>query len=127
MKIKTAILWSLLNGRNHPLVADADLTIHALRPLVDGLFPGINYFSVTGFGQVMRDCAIPVLRKRFPELLTTPSEAVQADALTEIAEPFLPSKGYEWQNSLAWKGRFDARLAAQSRPSRTTGSKRARA
>jgi len=38
-------------------------------PLVEGLFPGINYFSMTGFGQVMRDHVQPVLKKLFPKLV----------------------------------------------------------
>lgn len=59
----------------------------------------------------MRECVMPVLRKRHPELLAVPEAAVAPDAVMEIAEA-LTSKGYEWQDDPAWKERFAALLAA---------------
>ncbi len=90
---------------------ERDKTISELIPIVSALFPGINYYSITGFSQVMRDCAIPILKKRYPELLTTPAEKVKPKAMTEVATA-LPSKGYEWQNSARWKSKFEKLLAA---------------
>ncbi|OGY63945.1 MAG: hypothetical protein A3I89_00610 [Candidatus Harrisonbacteria bacterium RIFCSPLOWO2_02_FULL_41_11] len=111
MKVKTAVLWWLVNNKEHESLTDKDKTIEALMPLVEALFPGINYYSITGFSQVMRDCVIPVLKKRFSELLTTPAEAIKPKATTEIAK-VLPSKGYEWQESTKWRSKFEKILAA---------------
>lgn len=110
MKCKTAVLWWLVNDREHETLKKNEKTIEALVPLVSALFPGINYYSITGFSQVMRDCVIPVLKKRFPELLTTPAEKIKPRAMTEVAT-VLPSKGYEWQDSAKWRSKFEKLLA----------------
>ena len=90
MKCKRLVLWWLVNGNNEPArLTVADKKIETLMPLVNTLFPGINYYSVTGFGQVMIGCVIPVLKKRFPELTAMPDSAVAADDLfgEERGEP----------------------------------------
>lgn len=111
MKCKTAVLWWLVNNKEHEQLKEGDKKIEALMPLVETLFPGINYYSITGFSQVMRECVIPALKKRFPELLTTPVEAIKPKATTEVAK-LLPSKGYEWQDSPKWRSKFEKILAA---------------
>lgn len=111
MKIRTAVLWWLVNDKEHESLKEKDKTIEALMPLVEALFHGINYYSITGFSQVMRDCVMPVLKKRYPELLTTPAEEVRPRAMTEVAT-VLPSKGYEWQDSTKWQSKFQKLLAA---------------
>lgn len=111
MKIRTAVLWSLINKKEHESLEEKDKTIEALMPLVEALFPGINYYSISGFNHVMRDCVIPVLKKRHAKLLTTPAEKVKPRAMTEIATA-LPSKGYEWQDSTKWQSKFQKLLAA---------------
>ena len=107
MKVRTAVLWWLVNDKEHETLKlkQKERTMGALKPLVSALFPGINYYSILGFNQVMRDCVIPALKKRYPELLTTPAEKIKPKAMTEIAT-VLPSKGYEWQNSI-WKYEFE--------------------
>lgn len=110
MRVRTAVLWWLLNDKEHPSLKAKDKTIGAVEPLVHALFPGINYYSVTGFCQVMRECVMPVLKKRYPELLTIPEEKVRPRAMTEIAM-MLPSKGYEWQKSSRWWSKFQKLLA----------------
>ena len=111
MKVRTAVLWSILNGNDHESLSKKDKTIEALMPLVKALFPGINYYSITGFSEVMRNCMIPVLKKRHPELLTTPAEKIKPRAMTEVATALL-SKGYEWQDSTEWQSKFQKFLAA---------------
>ena len=111
MQCKTVVLWWLVNDKEHPDLKVGDRRIEALMPLVAALFPGINYYSVTGFTQVMRGCVIPVLKKRFPALLATTAEEVASEATTEIVEA-LPSMGYQWQDDPAWKAKFENLLAA---------------
>lgn len=111
MKFKKALVWSCITGQPHPSLNKKERTIEGVMPLVEELFPGIDYYSISGFSQVMNDCVIPVLKKQFPELLTTPAKAIKPGATIEIAK-VLPSKGYEWQDSSKWKSKFTRFLAA---------------
>ncbi|MCI0559871.1 MAG: hypothetical protein MN733_15380 [Nitrososphaera sp.] len=111
MKVRTAVLWWLVNDKEHESLKKKDRTIEKLMPLVEALFPGINYYSISGFSQVIHDCVIPVLKKRHPELLTTPAEKIKPRTMTEVATA-LASKGYEWQVSPEWKSKFQKLLAA---------------
>ncbi len=113
IKIKTSVLWSIINDKEHKSLKEKDKTIEALMPLVSALFPGINYYSITGFSQVMQKCVIPVLRKRYPELLTVAEGKISPKAMTEVTEA-LPSKGYEWQESTRWRSEFRKILLAIS-------------
>lgn len=106
VRMRKIVIWSLVNDREHEL-----LTAKAMTTLVATLFPGIDYYSITGFSQVMRECLIPVLKKRFPELRSVPSEQITANDAVEITE-FLPSRGYEWQVDNRWRSRFEKLLAA---------------
>lgn len=111
MKCKTAVLWWLINNKEHNQLKKRDKTIEALMPLVEALFPGIDYYSMSGFGEVMRECVIPALKKRFPELLTTPAEKIKPRTRMEVAV-MLPSKGYEWQDNPKWRSKFKKLLSA---------------
>lgn len=111
MKFKTVVLWWLVNYQEHKALKEKDTTVDALMPLVSALFPGIEYYSISGFSQVIRDCVVPALKKLHPELLTTPSEKIKPRAMTEVAA-VLPSKGYEWQRSVKWQSKFQKFLVA---------------
>lgn len=113
LRVKKAVLWWLVTGVVPTILTVDDQRIESLIPLVSALFPGINYHSsVTGFNQVMCACVIPVLKKRFPEFQTDlVGTVVQSDEEVEI-ELFLPSQGYEWQESEVWQKRFSELLAA---------------
>ena len=73
------------------------------------MFPGIIYYSLTGFGQVMQDCVRPAARKLFGNLEGIPAEEVSKE-LTEIT-PVLPVNGYEWCESAEWQAKFVRFLA----------------
>ena len=105
MKCKIVVIWWLVNDKKHDALKDKDKSIDALIPLVSALFPGINYYSVTGFTQVMRDCVIPALKKQFPQLLGIPASEIGSRTMVNIAE-VLRSKGYELQNSPRWQSKF---------------------
>jgi hypothetical protein len=111
IRVKKAVVWSLVNEREHELLTDKERTIDGLIPLVGALFPGINYYSITGFGEVLRGYVRPALKKRFPELQSTPAEQITRGTTVEITE-FLPSNGYEWQDNDSWRSRFEELLAA---------------
>ncbi|MEK7554506.1 MAG: hypothetical protein AAB518_00780 [Patescibacteria group bacterium] len=111
MKFKKALVWSCIAGQPHPTLNEEEQTINGFMPLVDTLFPGVNYYSVTGFGQVMKECVVPVLKKRFPHLKSLSAEDIESGELVEVTK-FLPSKGYEWKESMRWKAKFKKLLAA---------------
>ncbi|MEN9614000.1 MAG: hypothetical protein RLZZ347_307 [Candidatus Parcubacteria bacterium] len=105
MKCKQAVIWSLIHGKKHGSLNEKDVTIGATIPLVSALFPGINYYSIPGFNQVMRDCVLPILVKRFAHLQTIHASKIDPRATIEVVEA-LPSKGYEWQDSRRWMAKF---------------------
>ncbi len=111
MRIKKAVLWYLVTSQEHPFLTQDDKKIEALTPLVSALFPGINYYSITGFSQVMHDCVIPALKKQHPDLVTMTAAQVRPDVMAEVSE-VMPSRGYEWQDDQNWKARFRAYLIA---------------
>lgn len=82
-----------------------------MTPLVQALFPGIGCRSLQEILYVVNNYVVPALAKRHPELLTTPSESVKREAMTEIEE-VLPCEGYEWMTSPGWKRRFEEILDA---------------
>ena len=111
MEFKETVIWSLINWKKHKSLKDQDTTIEALMPLVDALFPGIDYYSITGFMAVKDECLVPVLKKLFPALQTMPEEKITRTKKVEI-NTFLKSKGYEWQDSKKWKLKFNELLKA---------------
>ncbi len=113
MKFKKLVVWWLVTEQEHPLLTNNDKKIETLMPLVQAVLPGVNYYSITGFSQVMKQCVMPVLKKRFSELATVSADDIarEPDAEVEVTE-FLPSKGYEWQDSDDWQDKFGKLLAA---------------
>lgn len=111
MKCKTIVLWWLVNGEEPKQLQAGEKKIEALMPLISTLFPGINYYSMTGFFQVMHQCVVPALKKLFPDFLSMHEHSITVDETTEVVE-LLPSNGYEWQNSPEWKAKRDAFLTA---------------
>ncbi len=111
MKFKKTLIWSCVTGKEHPLLGKKERTIEGVMPLVDALFPGVNYYSITGFGQVMRECVVPTLKKLFHDLESLSTDDIKAREMVKVVQ-FLPSKGYEWQNSAKWRSKFEKILAA---------------
>ena len=105
MRFKKTLVWSCTTGQPHPSLNKKEQTIEGVMPLVEALFPGVNYYSITGFGQVMKECVVPALKKLFPELQFLPAEDIKDGEEVEVAQ-FLPSKGYEWQDSSEWQTKF---------------------
>lgn len=113
MKCKKLVVWWLVTQQEHPLLTDNDKKIESLMPLVEGVLPGVSYFSITGFNQVMKQHVIPVIKKYFPELATVSADDIARDHAVEVEiTEFFPSKGYEWQVSSDWQAEFEKRLAA---------------
>ncbi len=104
-----AQVWSAIHGDNHPALSGDEKTIAGYMPLVEELFPGINYYSITGFGQVMRDYVQPALSKLFPDLGSKPATEVRRDR-TITVEAFLPSDGYEHLDNPQLKRKWEALL-----------------
>ncbi|MDP2651455.1 MAG: hypothetical protein Q8O98_02585 [bacterium] len=111
MRFKKTLVWSCITGQPHPSLDKKEQTIEGLIPLVEALFPSVNYYSITGFGQVMKGCVIPTLKKLFPELQSLSAEDIKEGENVEVAQ-FLPSKGYEWQESSKWQAKFNKLLVA---------------
>jgi hypothetical protein len=104
-----AQVWSAIHGNNHPSLIGDEKTIAGYMPLINALFPGINYFSITGFSQVMRDYVQPALLKKFPDLAKKSTQKVSRDRVVEV-EALLPSKGYEHLDNPKWKKKLEALL-----------------
>ena len=111
MKFKKTLIWSCITGEPHPSLNKKEQTIEGVMPLIEALFPGVNYYSITGFNQVMRECVVPALKKQFPQMKSSSTENIKAKERVEVTQ-FLPSKGYEWQDSLRWQAEFKKLLAA---------------
>lgn len=105
MQVKKAVVWWLLTNQNHPSLTDDDKQIEALMPLVDAMFPGINYYSVTGFHDVMHGCVAPALGKQFHALRRLSANQIGAGEMVNVTE-VMPSRGYQWQDDDEWKARF---------------------
>ena len=111
MQAKDTVLWSLINSDRHPAATDEDMTISTLMPMVKTLFPGIDYYSTSGFHSVMRECCIPALRHQFPGLIDSPADKVDLEQEREVTE-ILPSDGYQWQDDPAWKEQLATQIKA---------------
>lgn len=111
MEISRTLAWSFVNNEPHPKLDEKERKIEGAMPVISKLFPGINYFSLTGFYQVSRDYAGPVLAKLFPDLRGLPHREVDQDERVEISS-FLPSKGYQHKDDPRWKERLDELLEA---------------
>jgi hypothetical protein len=104
VRVKAIVLWWLIKGEEHPALTQNDKKISNLMPLIQALFPGMNYFSNTGFHAVMNAWVIPALWRQFPELATRPASHLRASAMFDIRE-VMPCNGYEWQTR-EWQERF---------------------
>ena len=96
MKVRMVLVWTLVNEKMHPGLRGKERTIEGTIPVLEALFPGINYYSVSGYNDVMNECGRPALKKLFPQPLGTTAEQIADDAMADIPK-ILPSKGYEWQ------------------------------
>lgn len=112
-KIRTALLWEILNNDMHPSLQESDRTFEAMTPLVQTLFPGIGCRSLEEILYVVNNYVVPALAKRHPELLATPLESVKREAMTEIEE-VLSCEGYEWMTGSDWRRSFEKNLEATS-------------
>ena len=108
-----AVLWSIINSEDHPHLSEDERKISGCMPLIKELFPGINYYSITGFAQVMRDYVQPVLSKLFPDIAKKKAHQIDRDRAYNI-EAFLPSEGYEHANDPAWGKKLDELLSTQT-------------
>jgi hypothetical protein len=106
-----AQVWSAIHGIEHPHLRGNEMTIEGYMPLIDTLFPGINYFSMTGFGQVMQNYVRPSLTKLFPAVVEKKAHQVDRDR-TLTVDALLPSEGYEHQDNPEWKEKLDTILEA---------------
>jgi hypothetical protein len=111
MELKNKVAWWLINDIVHPALTKEDQVVAALQPIAGTMFPGINYFSLTGFGSAMRTIVIPALKLVAPQLVGAPIESFDPEDSIEIPE-ILPSQGCEWQNSDEWEIRFKDKLEA---------------
>lgn len=110
MKFKKALIWSYTVGQLHPSLNKKEQTIEGAMPIIEALFPGVDYYSISGFNQVMQECVIPALKKRFPQLESLSAEDIKDGERVEVIQ-FLPSNGYEWQDSAKWQAKFKKILA----------------
>jgi hypothetical protein len=95
MKIKTIILWSLINSRRHPKLDKNDLRTDNLKSLALALFPGATW---TEFGSTLTQLlsvAQTVLWEQYKRLKSADPHSINPNEEIEIA-PFLPSNGLEW-------------------------------
>lgn len=107
LQIKKALVWSLITGIVHPSINEKEeMKILALMPILATLFPGVNYYSITGFSTLMHKYGIPALKKLFSEIKNLKGKDINVDEMLVIKEAFLPSKGYEWQNDPNWALKF---------------------
>lgn len=110
MNFNKTLIWSAVNKDYHPSIKDDEKTISTWMPLVKALFPGINYYCMSGFGQVFDGYVKPVLNKLFPELATLPAENCSDSETVEI-EAFLPSDGYQHLGDPSWKQNLQKKLS----------------
>ena len=110
MKIKKAIIWSIIHSKAHSSLGAEERGIDKLKPILPALFPGIEQCSTAVFRQVLHKLIKPVLEKLFPELITTEEKNVEDDEV-EIIE-LLPSDGDEWKYNPEWQEKFDRILSA---------------
>lgn len=112
MEFKTAVIWSLVNdSKEHESLWWYEMTAEKLQPLIQSLFPGIEYYCTCDeLDQFIRTRVIPLLKKWYPELRTTPAEEVKLHMRMEVPMA-LPSRGCEWKTP-EWQSGFERLLAA---------------
>ena len=110
-KFKKTLVWSMIHGKPHPTLTQEERKISGSMPLIDTLFPGINYYSISGFHQVTNDYVRPALKKLFPDLEGLGSEKVRVNGKVQI-DALLPSNGYEHLNDPQWKRKLEKLIQA---------------
>jgi len=110
VKVRAAVIWSLVNTGEkdikwHSSVTEEEKTVTNLMPIVSALFPGINYYSITGFISVMQRCVMPALKRLHPKLIGVTAGGFAINDNVRV-EAVLPSNGYEWQDS-DWQAKFE--------------------
>ena len=108
-RFKKTLVWSIINNEYHPKSTENERKIISWMPIIDKLFPGINYFSISGFHQVNHDYLRPVLTKLFPYLKGLDAEKIGENEKIEL-ESFLPSKGYEHLDNPEWEEKLEELL-----------------
>jgi len=108
-KYNEALIWSAIHSEIHPTLSGREKTIEGYMPLVSKLFPGIDYYSISGFNQVMQNYVRPTLSKLFPNLVEKSVETVNRNKTVNV-NSFLPSKGYEHLDNPKWKKKLEALL-----------------
>jgi len=104
-----AQIWSAIHNEAHPHLTEEERKIKGYLPLIQDLFPGINYYSISGFLQVMTDYLRPVLLRKFPEIAGKHPSSVDRDKNVKV-DAFLPSDGYEHLDNPQWKKRLEELL-----------------
>lgn len=110
MKIKKVLIWCALHNKEHKLLTAEERKISGYMPLISSLFPGINYYSISGFYDVFRTLVVPVLEKEFSTIKSINENDRVLNDLVEVSK-FMSSNGYEWQDSEKWKRDFQKKLA----------------
>lgn len=111
MQIKRILIWSLINNEFHPALTAEEKQILAFMPIIKALFPGINYYSTSGFYAVRNNYVVKVLKKVFPEIENQAHDEISKEETLELKE-FLPSEGYQWQNDPEWDKKFNSLMVA---------------
>jgi hypothetical protein len=104
--IREALIWSIANNDHHSDLTDEEKQIVGVEVVAKILFPGINYYSLTGFGAVFLECVQPLVRKLFPDLVGKAEMEVLGTSMVEVAS-FLPCDGYR---DNAWIAKFNEKL-----------------
>jgi hypothetical protein len=107
---KETIIWSVIHKQEHPNLLPNERRGEIYFNLIEQLFPGINYSSISGMAGVMNNYTIPVLSKLFPALVNKDAKDIQSDSVVKV-EPFLPCKGLEHRDP-NWRKDLETRLEA---------------
>lgn len=114
MKCKTIVLWWLVNGKKKNIhLKRGDCRPETLPKIVSALFPGIAYYSEIGFNRAVEECAIPALRKRYPQLIDAPKRSIGPTSETEV-EALMLTRAYEWQDDPRWRERLEGMFRNQT-------------
>ena len=108
-RFKKTLIWSIINEEEHPALTGDERTIEGAMPVVETLFPGMNYYSISGFAHVQNNYLRPVLTKLFPYLKGLRAEEIRESERVALGT-FLPSRGYEHTDNPRWRIRLDALL-----------------
>ena len=109
MTVRTILIWAMINQEDWPPTAN-EKELDKMG-WIKCLFPGINFYSITGAFHVQNSYFVPVLKKLYPTLIGVKGETIDPNETIELEE-FLACNGYEHYDNPEWKKRFDALLAS---------------